>query len=44
MSSVAAVGKPLKGLGDVLAMALDALVILFTKPFSWRERHLGLRE
>ena len=37
MSAVAAVGKPLKGLGDILAMALDSLVILFTRPFSWRE-------
>jgi len=37
MSATVAVGKPLRLLGDVLAMALDALVILFTKPFSWRE-------
>jgi len=37
MSSIATLGKPFRGLGDVLAMALDALVILFTKPFSWRE-------
>jgi len=34
---VAKAAGPIKGLGDVLAMALDALVILFTKRFSWRE-------
>ncbi|WP_370289737.1 MlaE family ABC transporter permease [Nocardioides sp.] len=34
---VDAIGKPTRALGDVLAMALDALVILFTKRFSWRE-------
>jgi phospholipid/cholesterol/gamma-HCH transport system permease protein len=37
MGAMATVDKPLRGLGAVLAMALDALVILFTKPFSWRE-------
>ncbi len=36
-SMVDAIGKPTRALGDVLAMALDALVILFTKRFSWRE-------
>ncbi|GAB2972079.1 MlaE family ABC transporter permease [Nocardioides montaniterrae] len=34
---VAGVAKPTRALGDVLAMTLDALVILFTKRFSWRE-------
>ena len=29
--------KPIGVLGDVLAMSLDALVILFTRRFSWRE-------
>ena len=37
MSAIEVASKPLRGLGDVLAMALDSLVILFTKPFSWRE-------
>jgi phospholipid/cholesterol/gamma-HCH transport system permease protein len=29
--------KPLRALGDVIAMFLDAVVTMFTKPFSWRE-------
>ena len=29
--------KPARLLGNVFAMFLDAVVILFTKPFSWRE-------
>ncbi|MFT4262223.1 MAG: ABC transporter permease [Nocardioides sp.] len=38
MSSVGtSVAKPMRALGEVLAMALDAFVILCTKPFSWRE-------
>ncbi|HSV38893.1 MAG TPA: ABC transporter permease [Nocardioidaceae bacterium] len=38
MSSTATmVTKPTRALGDVLAMTLDALVILFTRRFSWRE-------
>jgi phospholipid/cholesterol/gamma-HCH transport system permease protein len=38
MSSIGArVATPTRALGDVLAMALDALVILFTRKFSWRE-------
>ena len=36
-SLVATVAKPTRALGDVLAMALDALVIMFTRRFSWRE-------
>lgn len=33
----ATLAKPTRVLGDVLAMTLDALVILFTRRFSWRE-------
>ena len=29
--------KPIAAMGDIAAMALDALVIMFTKRFSWRE-------
>jgi phospholipid/cholesterol/gamma-HCH transport system permease protein len=36
-SAVEAAARPTRALGDVLAMALDALVILFTRRFSWRE-------
>lgn len=37
MGALAVADKPLAGLGAVLAMALDALVIMFTRRFSWRE-------
>jgi len=38
MSSIAvSAAKPLRELGSVLAMALDSLVILFTRRFAWRE-------
>lgn len=36
-SAVEAAAKPTRELGSVLAMALDALVIMFTQRFSWRE-------
>jgi phospholipid/cholesterol/gamma-HCH transport system permease protein len=34
---VSAAAKPMRALGDVVAMFLDAVVTMFTKPFSWRE-------
>lgn len=36
-SMTATIAKPARALGDVLAMTLDALVILLTRRFSWRE-------
>ncbi|WP_182379457.1 ABC transporter permease [Nocardioides sp. WS12] len=36
-SVVEAAAKPTRELGGILAMTLDALVIMFTKRFSWRE-------
>ncbi|TWG94929.1 phospholipid/cholesterol/gamma-HCH transport system permease protein [Nocardioides sp. J9] len=36
-SVMQSVAKPTSALGQVLAMSLDALVIMFTKGFSWRE-------
>jgi phospholipid/cholesterol/gamma-HCH transport system permease protein len=35
--SVASAAKPMRALGDVVAMFFDVVVVLFTKPFSWRE-------
>ena len=33
----AAVGTPSRAIGDMTAMALDAVVIFFTRPLRWRE-------
>jgi phospholipid/cholesterol/gamma-HCH transport system permease protein len=41
-SLVASVRKPVSGLGDMLAMTLDALVVLFTRRLSWREAVLQM--
>jgi phospholipid/cholesterol/gamma-HCH transport system permease protein len=35
--SAAAPLKPIRGIGDFFAMALDVFVAMFTPPFAWRE-------
>jgi phospholipid/cholesterol/gamma-HCH transport system permease protein len=37
VNSTGAVAKPLQAVGNLFAMSLDALVLMFKPPFAWRE-------
>ena len=37
MVTLSPYAKPVRAIGDLFAMALDAMVLIFKPPFAWRE-------